>query len=228
MATLTSPGIDELLTNVRMVLGQTNASNSTWTDEELIEYLNKGIRRYFIEIVQTGEGQFTTTSDLDLVASTETVALPSDFFKIKNVWKRVSGGYQILNYRNSLSEGYSTTGSSTGDSYRPNYYLRGNNLVLRPVPSSSETDGLRIEYVQFPETMLTGGDSLTAQVSPVFKDLIEAYAVYMAKLKESMTNGSSLYGPAQEHLNAKFASFREVMSEIVMNPTYVEPFNPEE
>jgi hypothetical protein len=228
MAVLSAPTIEELIQDVRNMLSQPSATNSNWSDEELAVYLNEAIRRYFAEVVQHAEGQFTTVDDLNITADSETIALPADFFSVRRVWKKVNQGYEILHYRNALNEGYSTAGGSNSSVYLPSYYLRGNSLVLHPVPNFSETDGIRVEYVQFPETLVTGGDSMTAQVSPVFKDLIEMYAVYKAKLKESLTNGTNTYAPARENLNDLFTAFKEALPKRSSNPTAVQPFNPEE
>src|SRR5271154_3824862 len=110
MATLTSPTLQNLLTDVRTMLRQRNPANSTWLDDELTSYLNEGINQYFLECVSVNEGYFTTQTgttanpDLTITNNVETVALPSDCFEIKNVWKKVSDGWVSLNYRNSLNE----------------------------------------------------------------------------------------------------------------------------
>lgn len=228
MATLSAPTIEDLITNVRNMLNQPSATNSFWTDEELAVYLNEAVRRYFAEVVLHSEGQFTALTDLDITANANTVALPTDCFKIKQLWRKVSDGYEPLHYRNNLTEGMSTSGSSGGSNYRPDYYLRGNSLVLSQMPGFSETDGLRLEYVQFPETLVTGGDSLTAQVSPVFKDLIEAYAVYKAKMKESLVSGTNTTPLALQNLNDLFTAFKEAIAGRSDGPTAIKPFNPEE
>lgn len=228
MATLTSPTIEDLLTNVRNMLGQPSATNSTWTDEELTAYLNEAVRRYFVRVVQEAEGQFTTTANLDITSGSETIALPTDCFEIKNVWRAVSDGYEPLFYRNNVTEGYISTDASSGSGYRPGYYFRGNSLVLNPTPNFSETSGIRIEYVQFPTTMLTGGDSMTSQVSPVFRDLVEMYAVYKAKLKESLSNGTNTYAAAKDNLNDLYTAFEEVIVGRSFSPTAIQPFNPED
>lgn len=228
MATLSAPTIEDLIQNVRNMLNQPNSSNSFWTDEELAVYLNEGVRRYFAEVVQHMEGQFTAVSLRDIVASVQTVTLPSDCFKLKQVWRTVNGGYEPMHYRNNIMEGVSTEGAGGGDSFRPDYYLRGNTLVLSQMPGFSETGGIRIEYVQFPETMITGGDSLTAQVSPVFKDMIEAYAIYKAKVKESLVSGTNTSAMALQNLNDLFTSFKELIPNRSASPSAIKPFNPEE
>ena len=227
MATLTSPTAQKLLTNVRGMLNQRNPLNSFWTDEELIEYLNEGVRIYFAEVVKNNEGYFTTTSDLNIVTDTELVTLPTDCYQVKGLYKRVSGGYILLPYRNNVTEGYSDQGGTSGNNYLPYYYFRGNSLVLRPIPNFNETAGLKLEYIQFPDQMVYGGDSMTAQVSPLFKQVIEMYAVYKAKLKESLTNGIATYKPAEENLAGLAAQFKDSIQSRSKNPTSIIPWNPE-
>jgi hypothetical protein len=227
MAALTSPTLTTLLTNVRNFLNQPSASNSFWTDAELTVYLNEAVSLYFAEVSHSQEGLFTTSSDLNIVTDTETVSLPSDCFVVKALYKKVTDGYEILEYRNDLTEGYSTQGGTNASSYTPSYFFRGNSIVLRPTPNFSQTAGLKIEYMQFPDQMSVGADTLTAQVSPIFKQLVEMYAVYKAKLKESLVNGVVLHTVAKENLNELYASFKEAIERRSKNPTFVQPFNPE-
>jgi hypothetical protein len=228
MASLSTPTLDELLTEARFMLNQPDPTNSNWSDDELASYLNEGTRRYFSEAVLYLEGQFTTTGDLDITANAETIPLPSDFFKVKALYRKVSGGFEPLPYRNNLTESYSTEGGSGGDGYMPYYYLRGNSLVLRPVPNFTEVAGLKIEYVQLPETMLTGGDSLTSGVSPVFRDLVVTYAVYKAKLKESLVSGNNNTQLIRENVNDLFTAFKDLIATRSGSPTAIIPFNPED
>jgi hypothetical protein len=228
MATLSAPTIEDLILNVRSMLNQPRAENSFWSDEELAVYLNEGVRRYFAEVVQHMEGQFTTTDDLDIVSGSSTISLPADCFKIKQVWRKVADGYEPLHYRNNLTEGMSTSTASGGSNFRPDYSFRGNTLLMSQTPGFNETDGIKIEYVQFPETMVTGGDSLTAQVSPVFKDLIEAYAIWKAKCKESLVSGTNTTALALQNLNDLFTAFKELIPNRSASPTAIIPFNPEE
>lgn len=227
MATLSTPTLQQLLVSTRTLLNQPKESNSFWKDVELAEYLNEAVRIYFLECVMVNEGYFTTQSDLNVVADTETVALPSDCFQVKNLYKKVTNGYALLPYRNNLTEGYSTQGGSSNETYFPSYYFRGNSLVLHPVPNSAETSGLRLEYIQFPDQMVWGGDSLTAQVSPVFKQLLVIYAVYKAKLKESMVNGVNVFAIPQQHLGELYKTFKDTLSKRSKNPIYTVQFNPE-
>jgi hypothetical protein len=227
MSTLSSPTLGKLLTNVRNFLNQPNPQNSFWTDAELSDYLNKGVQRYFAEVVMHREGQFTATTTLDIVSGTETVALPSDFFEVRSLYITRSGGWEILPYRNNITDGFYTTGSSGAEQFRPYYFFRGNSLVLRPTPNFSATACLKLEYIQFPDTMVNGGDSLTTQVAPVFQELIEMYAIYKAKLKESMVNGVSMQSGPAENLAAVYQQFKDSIDKRSDYPEYIVPFNPE-
>lgn len=227
MATLTAPTLQNLITNVRILLNQTDPNNSLWTNNELTNYLNEAIRLYFLECVLVNEGYFTTQTDLNIVTDTQTIALPTDCFEVKVVYKKVTNGYIVLPYQNNLMDSYSTQGGSSSDSFFPGYYFQGNNLVIRPTPNFSETAGIRLEYIQFPDNMVWGGDSMTNQVSPIFKQLIEMYAVYKAKLKESMVNGGMMHKVPQENVAQLYQSFKETISRRSRYPTFIIPFSPE-
>lgn len=232
MATLTTPTLGKLIYNIRNMLGQPNQVNSTWTDQELTEYLNEGVRMYFAEIVKNQEGYFTVTTDpltnLGVVANQETVALPSDCFEVKALYIQRSNGWEILPYYNDVTGGILTNvGTSGGNTYSPSYYFQGNNLVLRPTPNFTQTAILRLDYVQFPDQMINGGDTMSNQVSPVFKQLIEMYAVCKAKMKQSMVSGTDLTAIPKQNLAEIYANFKNAINKRSAYPEYVVPFNPE-
>lgn len=232
MATLTFPTLQNLLTDVRTMLRQRNPSNTTWQDDELTSYINEAIRLYFLECVMVNEGYFTVQTgsqslpDLDLVQNVETVALPTDCFEIKNVWKKANSGWVSLNYKNSLNESYYTNTGLSGDNYFPSYTFQGNSLVFRPTPNANETGAIRLEYLQLPDTMIYGGDSMTNQVSPIFKQLVVMYAVYKAKLSESLTNGVDMASLPKSNVDQLYQLFKDTIAKRSKNPTYTQPFNP--
>jgi hypothetical protein len=226
MATLSSPTLTKLLVNVRSMLNQPDRNNSFWTDEELTTFINDAISVYFTEVTHFKEGLFNTATNLNITTDTETVSLPSDCFQIRTLYRRVSNGYEPLAYMNETDAPYSTQGGSGGDSFQPAYFLRGNSIVLRPTPNFSETSGLRLEYVQFPETLVNGGDTLTAQISPIFKQLLEMYAVYKAKLKETLVTGTVVHKHAEDAVAALYLGFKAAIAPRSLAPTYVQPWSP--
>lgn len=228
MATLSSPTLGSLLTDVRNLLGQPNATNSTWTNAELTSYLNEAVRMYFAEVVKGQEGYFTTTTTLTYTQDVETVALPTDCFEVKTLYAQRSNGWEALVYQNNITTGfYSNVGSGGTNTYSPYYMFMGNSILLRPVPNFTGTNQLRLDYIQFPDQMVNGGDSLTNQVSPVFKQLLTMYAVYKAKLKQSMVNGTDLTALPSKNLAEIYTQFKVTIDKRSAYPEYVLPFSPE-
>ncbi len=227
MATLSQPTLSALLKETRIMLNQPEASNSFWTDAELGGFLNDAVRLYFQEIAQRAEGQFDAQVDLNIVANVETIALPTDCFEVKAVYKlQNSSNYVILTYRNNITEGYDTQSNSSNGGYEPYYYFRGNNLVLRPVPTFNETASIRLEYISFPSELIIGSDVMSSGISPVFKELVVMYAVWKAKVKESLVTGTNTYNGAAEILGNIYKKFTESVGYRSKYPQMIRPFNP--
>lgn len=226
MATLSQPTLTELLAEARIVLGQTDDTNSNWSNTELTQYVNEAIRRYYQIIVQNAEGQFNKVTTLNITANQETITLPSDFFEIFTLKKVDQNDRIILNYRPRTDESHRVDGGTSSTLYLPYYYLRGNDIVLRPVPQFSETGALELEYVSFPETMVNGGDAMTSGISAIFRDTVVTYVVWKAKLAESLRgNGIQTYAPAERLLNDHVRALRDVVRERSYSPTAIKPFN---
>ncbi len=237
MATLTSPTLGNLLCNVRNLLGQPNETNSAWSNFELTQYINEAVRLYFAEVVKNYEGYFTVSTDpnaggtgnLTYTAGSELVALPTDCFEVRAVYIQRNQGWSILEYRNDLTHGYWTnSGNGDPNTFQPSYFFQGNNLVLHPVPNQTAVGALKLDYIQFPDQMINGGDQMTNQVSPVFKQLIEMYAVSKAKMKQSMVSGTDLTALPKANLAEIYANFKNTIMPRSAYPIYTDPFNPEE
>lgn len=225
---LSSPTLGKLLTSVRSMLNQPNASNSTWSDSQLTLWINQGVQRYFGEVVQNVEGHWTKTTTLNIVSGTETIALPSDCFEVKGLWKVTSSGRVALPYQNNLSGDVLTIGGPSGsESFFPAYSFIENSLKLNPVPNYSETGGLYLEYVYFPETMLNAGDTLSTNVAPIFAELVEMYAVYKAKMQESLVNGVDMSALAKANVAELYQQFTNLIKNRSKFPQFVKPWSPE-
>lgn len=226
MGLLTSPTLSDLIREVRLFLNQPNAANSFWSDEELTREINNGIRQYFLVLNEVAEGQFDTTATLDITATVETVALPTDLYEIRALYAVWSNKKQILPYYNNVSESYFTDSGNSINQYAPYYYFRANSIVLRPIPSFSQTGGLFLEYTKFPETLITGMDALTSGISPIFRELVVAFCIYKAKLKESSTTGNVTMAPILSHLQDLFGRFKDSIASRSKFPQKIRQFSP--
>lgn len=215
------------ITAVRDLLNQPDAANSFWSDQELTRYLNEAIRLYFLEVTNNNEGFWTKTADLDVVSNTDTISLPTDCYQVKAVYKAVNQGYVVLPYRNAISDSYSTQGGQDTNTYFPSYYFRDNKLVLRPVPNFSETASLRVEYIYFPDVLTQSGDTASTNMMPIFRQVIEMYAVYKAKMKESLVNGVDTSALAKANFNEVAKQFKDVVQQRSKYPQFVKAFCPE-
>lgn len=223
---LSSPTLQDIIQAARDLLNQPDPNNSFWNDEELTRYINEAIRIHMAELADIDEGQFYTTTTLNIVSGAETIALPSDCFGVKAVYRVLNQRNIILQYNNFINQSYPTGNSSSGEAYLPDYYFRGNNLVLRQPPTFSETGGILIEYSQYPATMLDSADTLSAQISALFRQSIEMYAVYKAKLKESLAHGIRVHDVAMENFQDLFKQFRDLSAKRSRKSTSTIPFDP--
>jgi hypothetical protein len=224
---LVSPTVASLIRNARNLLNQPDPNNSFWSDSELLSYLNEAVRIYFAELSDIDEGEFLTSTTLDITSGVENIDLPSDFFKVKRLFKTVTGGYVLLPYRNNLVEGYITDGGTSPEAYVPYYQFQNNQLVLRPTPNFSQVAGLKLEYIAMPYTLVDSSDQVDAQISPIFRQCVEMYMVYKAKLKESLVTGVRTHDIAQENLAILAKQFKDISALRAKAITSVVPFNPE-
>lgn len=226
MALITAPTLARLLREARIFLNQLDPSSSFWSDEELGNYANDGIAQYFQIVNDEAEGQFDTSVALDVASGVETVALPNDFFEIRALYAVQPQQNVMLRYNNNLTDGYLTALSNSGSSYQPYYYFRGSSIVLRPIPQFTQAGALLLEYTQFPQSLIVGGDSLTSGISPVFKELVVKYMCYQAKLKEASVMGGNSHQALENHLASLVSQFRINVGGRSKYPQFVKPFEP--
>jgi hypothetical protein len=173
------------------------------------------------------EGLFSKKTTLNIVANQETIDLPSDFFQVRSLYKIISNGAVILRYDNNLTNSYATDVGSGTESYFPFFYFRNNQLVLRPEPTFSQTAGLSLEYYYLPDMINTAGDRMDVSVTPLFKQLIEMYAVFKAKMSQSLVTGVDMTPVAKANLSDIYTRFIETVKYRAKYPQFTVPFSPE-
>lgn len=227
MAQVVAPALERLIRDARILLGQPKAENSRYTDAELTGYANDAVQQIFLTVNEAGEGQFDKSTTLNIVNATETVALPTDCFAVKALYKVQNQINRRLEYRQNTLMDYDNSSTNSGSTtYEPYYYFRGNNIVLRPIPGFSETNSLVIEYTAYPNVLVFGGDIMDSGISPLFKELIVMYTVAKAKLKDDINGGGQGYALAASHRDDLFRQFRHQLMERSKGPQYVTTFEP--
>lgn len=222
---LSAPTLQDLIEAERDLLNQPDPNNSFWSDAELIRYNNESVRIHMAELADIDEGQGATTATLNITSGTEIIALPSDCFTIKACYRVLNQRNVIMTYSNAINASYPTGNSWSGEAYVPDYYFRGNNLVLRQAPSFTEAGGIFIEYYQYPASLLDSSDTLTAQIAAMFRQSVEMYAVYKAKLKESLANNIRVHDVAYENWKELFQQFKDLSAKRSRKSTSVQPFD---
>jgi hypothetical protein len=96
------------------------------------------------------------------------------------------------------------------------------------VPNFSESASLRVEYIYFPDVLQQAGDTASANMMPIFRQLIEMYAVYKAKMKESLVNGVDTSALAKANFNELAAQFKAVVQQRSKYPMFVKHWSPED
>ena len=230
MAQVIAPSLEKIIRNVRIMLNQPKTENSRFADNELTQWANDAIQQIFLTVNEAGEGQFDTITSpgLNVTNNTETVALPVDCFAIKGVWWQQGTIKRRLEYRQNTLMDYDATNTNSGQTtYEPYYYFRVNNLVLRPIPGFTSTDGpLIIEYTKYPSVLVYGGDTMDAGISPLFRELIESYVIAKAKFRDDLSGLGQGYALANSRMVDLFQQFRHQVTERSKAPQWTEAFEP--
>lgn len=199
MAVLT---LSDLRTVLNTILDDTGTT--FWSDTERNEALNGAYRELYNHAVSLNDGQGpeTTTATIDLVADTETVALPTDLYKLVQLYYKESTDEQyewvgiMPHQRHEWRHRFSRASKSLA------YYRRGSNLVLVPTPNYSSTGKLFVEYVPNP-TDMSGDSDVPTGIPASHRELI----AYKAAKRLTEKQGIDLTASSEGTLKMLLAAF---------------------
>lgn len=151
---------DQIIDQVRYIT-KTSANDGSGTEADLVRIINDYYLRQTTAFVNTNEDLFGKKSDtnLNVSANQEAYSLPSDCMRVKRVeitydgtnWYKV----RIMDDNDSSDEPLDSTSINNDYSQTSPYAdIFGNAIYLRPIPSSSVGNGLRIWYFGRP-TLIT-------------------------------------------------------------------------
>jgi hypothetical protein len=167
----------ELRTRARQRADQ--VGSTFCTDSELNTWANLGLAELYDQVVGAFEDYFITTTTLT-VSSGNTVALPSDFYKLRGLdFSNGNGSYQTLREfgfteRNSTQAGSSFLYNFTRDR---KYRILGDNLML--LPETFAIGSYRLFYVPAVTVLTLDASEVPASLSKFGWD--EYIVLYMAE-----------------------------------------------
>ncbi len=132
----------ELISDVRF-----RADNQAATDAEILELINQSIADlYDMLCAAFGDEYFEVDAISTTQANVETLALPSNFYKVTGVWRQISSNQwiRLLKYGATESEQIVPTigWDYVGDVY---YRLRASDIRFVPTPQAQFT--VNVKYV---------------------------------------------------------------------------------
>ena len=125
-------------------------SSSFFEDSEMTEWFNWAQLEIQNKLVQTFENWFVTSCGINIVAGTDEYVLPSGCLKIVRVEdiSDTQAPVEVLpmTFNDKDKHLDSAWGDSSGNSDIEYYAIKGNRLVLRPIPSQGGTGKLKVWY----------------------------------------------------------------------------------
>lgn len=201
-----------------------------WSDAELNNYINQAYFYNYMELVDAYENYFAQVVSINIVAGTDTYALPANFDKIRLLERVVDNAVTIpLQEFNRIEASNLINTFTATNLFLPTYRFSGGNFILEPMPQVSITNGLRLEYVPAPVAMAIDADQPNANFLDHWQEIIVLRAVISAKLKEEMTgNQGADLGPFQTMLTNWENKVKEALEQRTMGRRYTEPFGLDE
>jgi len=205
------------------------ASQAYWTDPELNEWVNQAYFYYYMLIVQAFDSYFIEVVSIDIIGGQAAYPLPSDHFKVR-LLERVYSTFTVpMRYFERIEAANIIANTNFSNSYLPTYRFQGTNFVLEPTPDQTITNGIRLEYIQEPTTMVIDTDTPASDYSKMWEECIVLRAVISAKQKEEAVanTGTDLASLAGMLLNWE-QNMKESMEQRTTSRKYTEPFGLED
>lgn len=152
----------EIISQLRLMLRDNDATNRRWTDNQLIERINMAELAFVKRSRSVKDTYYITTT-----SSTAEYTLPTDWISSDRVCYAIlpltttTTNYKLLEYYTFDSMDAKQPGWENSDrSYPSRYMYRDDKVILWPPPSTtySGTDFLKIEYSVRPSTMTSDSD----------------------------------------------------------------------
>lgn len=172
--------LSELRTYVQRRGSYENSSDIT--DAILNDFINEAISETYDLLVQRWADYYITRGTLVTVAGTDTVALPTTFYKLRKlevVDDASPSGYRRLTPVD-LEVSHTLGAQVTAKHYR--YRIEAGNLVLMPTPTVVES--LRLFYIPYATKLSADGDTFDGING--YEELAVQFALLRCKMREEL------------------------------------------
>ena len=167
--------VADLLTSVKYQIR--DGGTNKWPGAELIDYVNRGYRLVFNELVRIDSDLVKSTAAITLVAGTENYALPTGLQAIK--FLQIEGATDPLTQVDmAYIETYAAKFTNQRDTPRVFSIFNG-YFYLRPIPNASGT--MNVYYFVQPSDLTS---SSTTPFSGIADEALIAFTVEMALARE--------------------------------------------
>jgi len=176
------------------------------SNSELDNYINQGVQYIFAQMCQRFEDYFIVAGDtanggeFDTVNNQQLYAMPSDLHKLVKVEMRDATSnddrdYYRLRKANIANQDYSAQSPSSRLGYYDfQYYVAGNKIGLRPIPSGS-ANTVRLWFIPFIALLVQDTD--IPEIPLIYHNLIADYAAIKCLSK----SGEGIYKEKFGELN---------------------------
>lgn len=164
---------------------QADMENSSFvSDAEWNQYINDANSEMFDIFVTQYEDYAISTTTINVVANTESYALPSDFYKLRGAFVK-NGNTRIRLEKFNLDEIADWTNESVQEPYwgtALRYRILGSNIYFSPMPQGAQT----VELFYVPEVTKLSSDTDTLEYPTVngWEQFIILGAAIRARIKE--------------------------------------------
>ncbi|MGH9557006.1 MAG: hypothetical protein ACRD2Y_14400 [Terriglobales bacterium] len=165
---------------MRVLLRETTAAASFWSDATLLLLWNANMDRRTMQLATLDEGWITDQKTTALVANQREYPVPEGTGRVKRISLKYTQGattYEIpLERQEYWIDPVTHTTSSPGsiDGYRPTYQLQANLIILEPAPGFALSASLMIDSEDMPDRFATDADKLALR----FPDVMETLLIY--------------------------------------------------
>lgn len=175
------------------------------------------------KMMRVGTAWLTKRAYANIVANTQSIALPTDLALINFVKKKVSSAeYQPITFDENATQVSSTTPAG-GLAGLPTYHIVNNALFLEPIPDENITDGILFEYVAFPSALTSDSDNLPTELD---KAAFVQYAKWRAAKQLYVLGNQHGNTPAWVQYEQEWLmEVQTVIAKRIRMPSYKLPFN---